>query len=689
MADDPLTDDDIYAIANRELDAAETGDSADMSASRSRAMDYAYGDMTDTPSQKGRSKATTRTVRDTIGWILPGIMRVFFSSDEIADVVPSSPEDEKLAQQQADGLNYIFLRDCQGYKHLYNAFHDALLLRTGVVKFWWEEKLERTVKSATGLDEAALGVLLMENEGIEIIEVTPSEQQADAGLMNGQPFAPEQLTLYDVKYKRDVTKGKPVIACVPPEEFRINQEARSIEDARFLAHICDVMRGELIKEGYDRAIVDDLPKSSSAGTDTLKQEREQNTYSGSFNASGAEHHSAELITKAECYLLADRDGDGIPEWLQVCMAGGSGGRTGLAVKEWTDPVPFVEFTPDIVPHRREGLSVADHTMDIQQIGTVILRAALDNTYAQGNRQKVVVEGSVLNMDELINPSFNGVIRVKAQGDSKTAVTDLEQAFIATDLWQALQGLDDIVEKRTGVSRQSQSLDPQALTNQSATAANIAQTASYSKIELIARNFADRLEQLLRNLNVLMVTHQDKPRTIRMRGKWVSLDPRDWDADADIVINPGIGFGNRDREMAMLQLVLALQKEIVLNFGPQNPVVPPSKVLNTAGQIVRAAGLRNPERYFNDVPDEQLFALLEKQKQNQQNPVIEKAKVDGQAKVKVAEIGGEVDVQIADQKQKDEIALRLVEMAGEERLKMAAIKSKTDGPGDERNIRRHQ
>ena len=78
-------------------------------------------------------------------------------------------------------------------------------------------------------------------------------------------------------------------------------------------------------------------------------------------------------------------------------------------------------------------------------------------------------------------------------------------------------MDQIIERRTGVSRATMALDLEALQNQSATAVNAAQSAAYSKIELIARNFAEiGFKRFFQCILKLIVAHQDGPRRIKIK-----------------------------------------------------------------------------------------------------------------------------------------------------------------------------
>jgi hypothetical protein len=98
--------------------------------------------MTDTPSMAGRSSVVSKDVADTIGWMLPGIIRVFTASDRMAIYEPAKPGDEEFAKQATDYANYVFLKDNPGYRIMWDATHDSLTLGNGIVKHWWDDKEE-------------------------------------------------------------------------------------------------------------------------------------------------------------------------------------------------------------------------------------------------------------------------------------------------------------------------------------------------------------------------------------------------------------------------------------------------------------------------------------------------------------------------------------------------------------------
>ncbi len=141
------------------------------------------------------------------------------------------------------------------------------------------------------------------------------------------------------------------------------------------------------------------------------------------------------------------------------------------------------------------------------------------------------------------------------------------------------------------------LDMDALANQTATAVNAATAASATKVEFYARNLKEMgLRRFFKCLLRLVVKNQDRPRTIRMMGKWVDMDARGWDAEMDVSINTGLGSGSRDRDSAAIQGVLQKQELILQTLGPNNPLVSLDKYRNTLAKAVEIIGLPELCRY---------------------------------------------------------------------------------------------
>lgn len=615
-----MTDDQLSAMCRQEIDDASGYDESELSLRRKKAMDYYDGRMPDVPARKGRSQVTSHDLSDAIGWILPGLMRVFASGDRVADYEPSGPEDEEVARQATDYVNYVFMQECDGYRVLHDACLEALKLGNGIGKVYWSETPVYAVQDVRGLtDEAWL--YLASADDVDVIQ--HSEEQVVE--MMTDPTTGEavqvETVIHNARIRRKSANGCLKVECLPPEEFLIQRHAKSLDDATFIAHRRDISRADLIAMGYDRDTVMGL------GSDSDVESTDEYLARWDRQTTGTKRHESndpmmEEVEVFECYIKADYDGDDWPEWRKVVLAGAGSDKDMLANDEWTDPVPFFDLCAMIVPHRWEGRSLLDELEDVQRVKTVLMRQTLDNIYLTNQPQRVVMENGVVNMDEVLNPSVGGVIIEKMPGAVRSEAIE----FTAAQSFQMLSYLDDVSERRTGVSRTSMALDPDALQNQTAQGAMIAQSASYAKIELYARNISLGLRKLFRVMLRLLVAHQDKPKVIRLRNKWVEMDPRAWNAEMDVTVNVGLGSGSRDRDIQMLMQILAQQKEVMMTAGPFNPIAGIDKVVNTARKIVEVAGIRNADAYFAELSQEEAQAWYAENMAGDQGPS-EKEKIE--------------------------------------------------------------
>jgi hypothetical protein len=258
--------------------------------------------------------------------------------------------------------------------------------------------------------------------------------------------------------------------------------------------------------------------------------------------------------------------------------------------------PFAAMTPVIVTHRFFGRSIADLVMDIQRIKTVLLRGALDNLYLHNNPRVEVAEAHAGDntLDDLLVSRPGGIVRTKMPGGLNwQVVPDITQS-----VYPALQYFDATREWRTGVSRQGQGVDPNALQNQVATIANQMFDAAQAKTKLIARIFAETgIRDLFALLHGIIRRNGSKADTVRLRNTWVTVNPREWRERNDMTINVGLGSGSKSQQLAHVMSIIALQKE-ALAAGKIN-LVSDANLYNAAKEVTKLVGLKNVERYFTD------------------------------------------------------------------------------------------
>ena len=187
----------------------------------------------------------------------------------------------------------------------------------------------------------------------------------------------------------------------------------------------------------------------------------------------------------------------------------------------------------------------------------------------------------------------GVVRTKTAGGLNWQVVP----DITTSIYPMLQYLDAELETRTGLTKQSQGIDANALQNQSATAVAQVFSASQMRMKLIARIMAEGVRDIFALLHGTIRKHGQQQQTVRLRNAWVNVDPRNWKTRNDMTINVGLGTGGKAQQFAQTMAIANVQKEMVA--GGKVNLVGDRELYNTAAELTRIMGHKNPDRFFND------------------------------------------------------------------------------------------
>ena len=574
---------------------------------------------------------------------MPQLLRVFTQSDEIVRFEPKSFDDEEKAKQATEYVNWVMNRDNDGVLIMHNWFKDALLQKNGIVKVYWDEKVDVTKEKYQNLSEEELTMILAD-ESVEVVsqEVVQVGQTQDP--MTG---AIVPINAYNVKLKKTNKTGKVVVENVPPEEFLISKKAKTIADAPFIAHRKLSTRSELIAMGFKKDQIDNLPTYADL---TFSQERVARYDNSELpdDQDDTLDFSMQEIEVYECYIKTDYDGDGIAELRKVFYAGSE-----ILENIEVDFVPFASICPIPMPHKFFGHSLADRVVDLQLIKSTVTRQILDNLYMTNSPRMGVVEGQV-NLDDLLTVTANGVVRMK----NPNAVVPLTVPATASQSFPLLEYLDVVQSKRTGVSDAQQGLNPDILQNTTATAVAAMQSAAAGKIELIARVFAETgIKDLFQKILQLLCKYQDKARIIRLRGKYIAIDPREWTNEFDISINVGLGTGDRQEQMAMTAMVLGKQEEILKTIGVNNPLVDLSQYRNTLGRFIESAGFKDSSEFFKEITPEQVQQMAQpQQEQPPIDPQIQAYIAQMQAQIEADKAKAQNDIDIARFKAQEQMKL---------------------------------
>lgn len=594
---EPFPVEDIRALVRMSYaDAADAIDSH-QAPERQRAQDYYDGLIYDRQDRRekledlaGRSAVVAREVADIVHQMLPGLIRIFTSGERVVEFIPHGPEDEAMAEQMTDYVGYCINADGNSwFATLHDAVHDALLKKTGIVKWWWDEVVRVEALDYTGLDPLTEARLLAD-PAIEVLERRETLILPEVPVPG---IAPPPAVAIDLQVRRTTRRGVLRLMAVPPEEFVIARDARDIESASYCAHRSLERISDLVARGAGD--VETLARHATAEADfAVNDEATQRDPARAlpFDQPSLDR-SAWRVLHVEHFIRYDADGDGIAELHRICTVGDD---CDLVLSDAVVPeVPMALGSPVRQPHRVIGSSIADQTLDLQELKTGILRSVMDSLAEALNPKTTVVEGAV-NLDDVANNECGAIIRMKAPG----MVQHLTQPFVGAEAMGVLAYVDEVKAQRTGITRASRGLDPEAL--QSATKVAVQNTieASQERVEMIARTLAETLvKQVFRGVLRMLVRHQDQPRMVRLRGQWVAVDPRVWDAEMDVSVNVALGRGPDSQRMAFLMMVLQQQQQILTTIGPDNPLVTIRQFRATLAEIVRLGGYKDANRFFLD------------------------------------------------------------------------------------------
>ena len=572
---EPMTESQLITLIDQKIDNGIGSEGNQISQDRQKLMRYYLGEQYGN-ERDGFSKVVTREVLETIEWIKPTLLRIFFGSDTVVEFDPVSPapEDEQQAKQETEYCNYVFNKENKGFLEGYNWITDALLQKVGIMKIWREEVITVTHESYEELIDDEL-VQLMDEQNALDDKIFKVETTAHKFNSNG--------TL-DLEITTTRTEEKTMVMSIPPDEFIVDNQHRSLclEDAGFCCHKQRQKRSELIALGYDRKVIDGL--ATSEGVETEEEITRNNKTDEQFEDDDPNDPS---YMYEECHIRVDYDGDGYAELLQVNKVG----KTVLEQTE-SDYVPFAALCSVPLAHKFTGLCVADLVSDLQLIRSTILRMMLDGMY-QSNNPRLLADEANCTISDLLNPSSGQVVRGKA--GSVTPIQTQAGEVISNSL-AAMDTLEQIKESRTGVSKNGRGLDSEVIADATKGAFDLAVEKANERTEMIARIFAETgftdAFKLIRRIGI----SSDDSKDIKLEDEWVNVNPRSWQDRNNMTMNVGLGSNSKDIELKAVNAILTKQEQYA-NNGSQ--LAAPKHIFNSLRRLVRVAGLKNVNQYFQD------------------------------------------------------------------------------------------
>lgn len=555
-----MTENELLAIVEEQESLASSGELMD---ERATAIDLymgrPYGD-----EIEGRSQVVMRDVADTIEWIKPSLLKVFAAGDDIVSFVPRGPEDEEQAQQETDYCNYLLMQKNNGFMILHDWFHDALLQKNGYVILSYEEYEHPETETYRNLSPEEASLVLQD---AELVEGTANEDGTS-----------------DLKVKKTYSGGCIRVRNIPPERVLVSANCPSVDvqESEFVEVIELTTISKLREAGFD--VPDDISDNGRDDYEEVSFKRRLDDQYREIEETG--DPTTRTIRCRRIWIRIDFDGDGVAELRRVVIVGQT-----VLENEPDDIIPVAAITAIRAPHEHTGMSITDIVQDLQRIRTALTRGFLDNMYL-ANNGRFAIDASTVNIDDMLNSRPGGVVRVT--GNPSGAFFPLVQPQNGGAIIQAIEYVDSVRENRTGVTRYNQGIDANSL-NKTASGITQIMNASQQRIELIARIFAETgVRTLMRLLQGMSIKYGRYQEIVKLRNKWIPVNPSEWKKRTDLTVSVGLGVGNKDQNLLHLQNILVAQKE-----AAQIGLATPKNIYNALVKMTQNAGFKNVDDFWTD------------------------------------------------------------------------------------------
>jgi hypothetical protein len=679
-----MDESELLSTVEKEETAALGYHTGELASEREKAINY-YLQKPFGNEIEGQSQVVDSSVRDTIEWMMPALLKIFSASGKAVEFEPTGLEDEEAAKQATDACNYVFFKQNNGFLILYEWFKDSLLEKNGVVKYWYEETDVKKKETYYGLTDQQMQ-MLVKDENVEVMAhtATPDEASIKEIMQQMQGLPPEQQMMasqklqteppmvHDVQIQVSDTADRVKVCAIAPEEFLISSRhnSLSIQDTPFCEHRCRKTISELKEMGFSDKDLEDIGSSDDA-IEFSPAYLARRPYEEEGLASEREGPMREVWCR-DGFIRIDYDDDGIAELRHFFIAGKK-----VLENEETDHINFAAISPIPMPHRFIGQSVAEGIMDIQDIKSALTRQMLNNLYLSNNPRKAVLAtagGMVYaSLDDLLTSRVGGIVREY----QPNAVRDLETPFTAAASFPMLEYYDQQRMNRSGVNQLSSGLDADAI-NKTARGAVLAQNQQAQKIELIARIFAETgVKDLFKGILYCLNKHSLKPIMMRLDNKFVPVDPRNWNTGWDMTVTVGLGTGDKEQQLIHLQLI-GTYMEKILAAGKAH-MITDQNLYNYGRKIVENAGHKHVEEFITNPegkppppppPNPEAIKAQAEKEITQMKLQADQQKSIGQASVEklIADIQMQGQIQIARINAEAQMAMKQMEISAQSMMK---------------------
>ena len=490
--------DDLTAKVVRIIKAdIECGKEANEAESAFRSANYdAYRAKGDGKKERaGHSRIKCSDIMDTIEWMMPSFIKAFAGTAESISISPQNEEDVGKAEKLEKLLNWQFMgRHCKGFTVIYEWVKSCLIYGTSVIKITWQDKYTKKgfdlpiatdnqihqmqgddmVKDLDGEPQDIQAGTVIDEEVLALANTDPTLLnyigQVNSQSMQVQPVALDNFRVWRNIHGKKLIKSYsgPLVEVISPEDFYMDPEAKSIEDAQFVIHRVWRTYGYLKEKERDGIYshVDEVKVWFDKDRERyLNSERAQRynsadaidpaNYAIDSDDKQIARHKLEVF---EWWGLLDLTDEGYQEPYLVVFCGETILRMEQNPYGHGQP-PFEVLRPMLDPFKFTGVSVPELVGEFQAVKTALFRQILDNVSYQNNGAWLVNRNAGVDINALLNMRPNTIVRSNITNGAVVPLTPPNlQGYPLT----MIELVDSMLQKRTGVTSYNQGLDANSL-----------------------------------------------------------------------------------------------------------------------------------------------------------------------------------------------------------------------------------
>jgi len=576
---------------------ASSGDwlnSADLARERLKSTYEYAGVAMDHLAPQGVSSIVDTSTTEVIEAYTAVLSDLFLSNGKIARFVPydDSPGAFKAAKDAGNIVNYCIFKKNKGWEILQTWMKASLLWKNSVIRWDYIEDFDYVIEEFEEIDEAKLDEILSD-ENMEIVN------ELILSPMKGR------IAYTDVRLRKKIDKSRIKLEVIPPELFRISNEAKEIEDANFVGIQSEMTRSEIRRfyPEWGENITEDEWEELSTGDDWLgtgkysedvaarKEITGQRYWQGYEGQSEYPLEANQLVTLTESWVRVDRDGDGIAELKHFITVGNH-----ILYEEDCEMIPLASIVPIDIPHEFFGLSMADLSRSTTLASTAILRGFVENTYLTNYSPKLA-DPNVVDFSALQNMKPKQII--PTNGNPAAAVASLPPETISSGTGPLLEHLQMMKEQSTGMSKAAQGLnDTLYVSGNSEQKLSAVQSAAQKRIQHIGRRFAETgFKQLIAGVYSTMVKNMKNKQKYYYNGVYSTVDMSTLPKEMDVEVFLDLGENSNASKIQKLGKIGAEILPALTSQG-MGLVVKPEAAAVLATQLIESLNLDSND-YLED------------------------------------------------------------------------------------------